>query len=63
MTVNQIGDDGANAISGLLKTNTALNILYAGCLEEVEKGLEREDQTHGNENEQAVELEKKERNQ
>ena len=37
MTGNQIGDEGANAISELLKTNTSLNDLNVGSLEEIEK--------------------------
>ena len=45
MTGNQIGDGGANAISELLKTNTSLNDLNVGSLEENEKenGKERPD--------------------
>ena len=45
MTGNQIGDEGANAISELLKTNTSLNDLNVGSLEENEKE-KRKDQTH-----------------
>ena len=37
MTVNTIGDEGAKAISELLKTNTSLNDLNVGSLEEIEK--------------------------
>ena len=36
MKENQIGDEGANAISELLKTNTSLNDLNVACLEEIE---------------------------
>ena len=46
MTGNQIGDEGANAISELLKTNTSLNDLTVGCLEEIETEKERKDQKH-----------------
>ena len=46
MTGNQIGDEGASAISELLKVNTSLNNLSIECLEDIEKELEREDQTH-----------------
>ena len=62
MTGNKIRDRGANAISELLKTNTSLNNLNVGRLEEIEKksGKKRSD-THENGNEQFVELEKKER--
>ena len=64
MTGNQIGDEGAKAISELLKTSTSLNDLHVGSLEEIEKenGKERQE-THGNGNGQIVGLEKKERNQ
>ena len=64
MTGNRIGDEGAKAISELLKTNTSLNDLNVGSLEENEKenGKKRPD-THGNGNGQIVGLEKKERNQ
>ena len=37
MTGNQIGDEGAKAISELLKTNTSLNDLNVRSLEEIEK--------------------------
>ena len=37
MTGNQIGDEGAKAISEFLKTNTSLNDLNVGSLEEIEK--------------------------
>ena len=41
MTGNQIGDEGAKAISELLKTNTSLNDLNVGSLEETEKESEK----------------------
>ena len=46
MTGSLIRDKGAFAISELLKTNTSLNILNIGCLEEIGKEMERKDQTH-----------------
>ena len=61
MTGNQIGDEGAKAISELLKTNTSLNDLHVGSLEEIENE-KRKDQTHENGNGQVEGLEKKERN-
>ena len=64
MTGNQIGDEGAKAISELLKTNTSLNDLNVGSLEEIENkksGKKRPD-THENGNGQIVGLEKKGRN-
>ena len=64
MTGNQIGDEGANAISELLKTNTSLNYLNVGSLEEIDnEGEKKRPDTHGNGNGQIVGLEKKERNQ
>ena len=63
MTGNQIGDEGAKAISELLKTNTSLNDLNVGSLEEIEnKWKIKIPDTHGNGNGQIVGLEKKERN-
>ena len=46
MTGNQIGDEGANAISELLKTNTSMNNMNVGCLEEIEKGKWKEKTRH-----------------
>ena len=46
MTGNQIGDEGANVISELLKTNTSLNNFDVRSLGEIEKKVERKDQTH-----------------
>ena len=46
MTGNQIGDEGAKAISELLKTNTSLNDLNVASLEEIEKKVKRKDSTH-----------------
>ena len=45
MTGNQIGDEGASAISELLKTNSSLNDLNVGCLEEIKKKWKIKDQT------------------
>ena len=64
MTDNQIGDEGAKAISELLKTNTSLNDMNVGSLEEIEtEGGKKRQETHENGNGQIVGLEKKERNQ
>ena len=41
MTGTPIGDEGAKAISELLKTNTSLNDLNVGSLEETEKESEK----------------------
>ena len=47
MTGNQIGDEGAKAISELLKTNTSLNDLNVGSLEENEnKSRKKRQETH-----------------
>ena len=46
ITDNQIGNKGGNTISEFLKTNTSLNDLNVGCLEEFENkksGNERPD--------------------
>ena len=46
MTGNQIGDEGAKAISELLKTNTSLNDMNVGSLEEIEKKGKKEKTRH-----------------
>ena len=46
MTGNQIGDEGANAISELLKTNTSLNDLNVASVEEIENKRLKEKTRH-----------------
>ena len=44
MTGNKIGDEGAKAVSEMLKVNTTLKTLKLGCEEEKEKRKKRKDE-------------------
>ena len=46
MTGNTIGDEGANAINEMLKTNTSLNDLNVGSLEENDNEGEKKKTRH-----------------